>query len=389
MSHKVQQEVTAKIENVLNPNTGKSLKEENRVQNIAYTDLVVDITYERTGISPEQKRTIEQDIRTIISSDLGADKKVLVKTTSSETQNMTKATPTTEKREQEKPSAQLKAGHATPAPKKVVENVKNILAISSCKGGVGKSTLAVNFALSLVNEGKKVGLIDADIYGPSLPILLGKRGAKPSANKENKMLPVEAHGLKFLSFGLFVAEEEAVIWRGPMLGGILNQFLFDTDWGELDYLIIDLPPGTGDMQLSMVQATDIKGAIIVSTPQTVAIHDTKKGIGMFNKVNVPILGMVENMSYFVPEDMPDKKYYIFGKEGVKKACDEMELEFLGEVPLLTEIRSGGDEGQPFMSDKSNQGTATWNSFSKMAQSIDNKFQNKKEESKGFLGRIFS
>lgn len=384
------QAITEKINTIQNPNSGKTLFEEGRIKETQVTDLVVSMTYERTGITPEQKREIESLVRTIVHEELGEERKVLVKTVSENSSDVAPETKAQPQAQQNAGQANLKAGHAAPAPKKQVEGVKNIIAISSCKGGVGKSTLAVNFALSLVEQGKKVGLIDADIYGPSLPILLGARGAKPAANGANKMLPIEAHGLKFLSFGLFISEDDPVIWRGPMLGGILNQFLFDADWGELDYLIIDLPPGTGDMQLSMVQATDIQGAIIVSTPQTVALHDTKKGIGMFQKVNVPILGMVENMSYFIPEDAPEKKYYIFGKEGVKKACEAMELDFLGEIPLLTNIREGGDQGQPFMSMKENQDTPTWSSFLSMATKVGETLNpTKANKEKSFLGRIFS
>jgi ATP-binding protein involved in chromosome partitioning len=376
------------VNEVLNPLTEKSLFEENRIVAVNETDLIIEVSYKRDGISPGDKRKIEQSLKENINENYNQDKKILVKTVSSDSSDVlgTRKTETVPVK-----PAQVKTGHATPAAKKKVENVKNIIAVSSCKGGVGKSTLAVNLALSLLAEGNKVGVIDADIYGPSIPILLGARGKKPDSNGEDKMLPIEAYGLKFLSFGSFIPEEDPVIWRGPMLGGILNQFLFDADWGELDYLIIDLPPGTGDMQLSMIQATDIQGTVIVSTPQTVALHDTKKGIAMFQKVNVPILGMVENMSYFVPEDAPEKTYYIFGKQGVQKACSTMGIDFLGEIPLLTEIRSGGDEGRPFMSITANQGNKTWQAFTSIAKSIDKKLNPKesKSESKSFLGRMFT
>ena len=377
------------VHKVANPVTGKSLFEEDRIVAINETDLVIEISYKRDGISPESKRVIEKSLKDNISETYTQDKKILVKTISSDSSDVIgKPSAQTAQTEKAKP-AQVKTGHAVPAPKKKVENVKNIIAVSSCKGGVGKSTLAVNLALSLLAEGNKVGVIDADIYGPSIPILLGARGKKPSSNGEDKMLPLEAYGLKFLSFGSFIPEEDPVIWRGPMLGGILNQFLFDADWGELDYLVIDLPPGTGDMQLSMIQATDIQGTVIVSTPQTVALHDTKKGISMFQKVNVPILGMVENMSYFIPEDAPEKTYYIFGKQGVQTACKTMGIDFLGEIPLLTEIRSGGDEGQPFMSIDANKGNKTWQAFTAMAKSIDKKLKPESSKSKSFLGRMFT
>jgi ATP-binding protein involved in chromosome partitioning len=388
-SNKMSQVLADLTKQVLNPLTGTSLSDEGRIISLNETDMIIEVTYKRDGITPEKKREIEHSFKDLISEQYTKEKKVLIKTISEDSSDIVdKKTP--ENSAPDPAPAQVKTGHAAPAPKKQIENIKNIIAVSSCKGGVGKSTLAVNLALSLITEGNKVGLIDADIYGPSIPILLGARGKKPSSNGENKILPLESYGLKFLSFGCFIPEEDPVIWRGPMLGGILNQFLFDADWGELDYLIIDLPPGTGDMQLSMIQATDIQGTVIVSTPQTVALHDTRKGIKMFQKVNVPILGMVENMSYFVPEDMPEKKYYIFGKEGVQTACKSIGVDFLGEIPLLTEIRSGGDDGQPFMSLTANKGTKTWDAFSKMAKSIDQKLNSKEAgKSKGFLGRIFT
>ena len=383
------QVLTDLAKQIKNPLTGVSLSDEGRLMDLNETDLVIEITYKRDGITPETKREIETSFKNLITEQYTKDKKILVKTISENSSDTTGHHEENISKEKTEP-AQVKAGHATPAPKRQIENVKNIIAVSSCKGGVGKSTLAVNLALSLLENGKKVGVIDADVYGPSLPMLLGARGKKPSANGENKILPLEAYGLKFLSFGCFISEDDPVIWRGPMLGGILNQFLFDADWGELDYLIIDLPPGTGDMQLSMIQATEVQGTVIVSTPQAVALQDTKKGINMFQKVNVPILGMVENMSYFIPEDQPDKRYYIFGKEGVQAACETMDIDFLGEIPLLTEIRSGGDEGQPFMSLTVNRGTRTWDSFIAMARAIDNKLNVKdSRKSKGFLGRMFT
>ncbi len=386
-------EIYEMIKTTINPVSGASLGDEKRFQDIAMTDLAISIVYKRDGISPGDKRAIETSIKEKLNCEPFIDKKILIKTVSDNSQDVVKGVPPQESHGKEvsppPAEAHLKTGHVAPAPKRVLAGVDNIIAVSSCKGGVGKSTLAVNFALALKNEGKKVGLIDADIYGPSIPILLGARGKKATANSENKMMPVSAHGIQFLSFGLFIAEGEPVIWRGPMLGGVLNQFLFDADWGELDYLIIDLPPGTGDMQLSMVQTIDIKGALIVSTPQAVALQDTQKGIAMFEKVKVPIIGMVENMSYFVPEDSPEKKYYIFGQEGVRKACESTKIDFLGEIPLLTEIRLGGDEGVPYMSLNENEGTDTWKAFTQMAQTINKKLSKDEKKAPGFLGKIFS
>jgi ATP-binding protein involved in chromosome partitioning len=217
-------------------------------------------------------------------------------------------------------------------------------------------------------------------------MLLNQRETKPSANDNKKILPIETMGISFISFGLFINEGDPVIWRGPMLGGVLNQFLFDVDWGELDYLLIDLPPGTGDMQLSMIQATDVDGAVVVSTPQDVALLDSKKGLQMFKQVKVPILGMVENMSYFIPDDMPEKKYYIFGNGGVKKACEELGVEFLGEIPMEIALREGSDNGRPYMQERSFEGRPVWKAYVDFAKKLNSGIY---PEEKGFLKKLFS
>tara|TARA_R110002072_G_scaffold237463_8_gene394837 strand:+ start:1341 stop:2471 length:1131 start_codon:yes stop_codon:yes gene_type:complete len=229
--------------------------------------------------------------------------------------------------------------------------VKNIIAIASGKGGVGKSTVSANIAVSLVNMGFKVGLVDADIYGPSQPTMFDVVNARPSSihvDGKDKMEPVESYGVKLLSIGFFAGTNQAVVWRGPMASKALNQLIRDAHWGELDFLLIDLPPGTGDIHLSTVQAVPITGAVIVSTPQNVALADARKGVGMFKieNINVPVLGMVENMSHFTPAELPDNKYYIFGKDGVKHLCHEMDIPFLGEIPLVQSIREAGDVGRP-------------------------------------------
>jgi ATP-binding protein involved in chromosome partitioning len=246
-------------------------------------------------------------------------------------------------------------------------------------------------AFALKNLGKKVGLLDADIYGPSMPMLLNKREAKPGATPEKKILPIDAYGIPFISFGLFINEKDPVIWRGPMLGGVLNQFLFDVAWEGLDYLIIDLPPGTGDMQLSMVQATDIDGAIVVSTPQDIAVLDTRKGLNMFTQVKIPVLGMVENMSYFVPDDAPTKKYFIFGEGGVKRAAEELNVNLLAEIPLEMALREGSDKGFPYMNEKKYEGRPVWNAYMYLAKNVDQCFNASESsgEQKGFFKRLFS
>ncbi|TNF04502.1 MAG: ATP-binding protein [Deltaproteobacteria bacterium] len=376
--------IKSSIAAVKNPVTGNTLLEESRIQDIKQDGETLTIVYERSGISPEQKRVIENQMIEALKGQFNEDK-IFIKTVSKDS---TEVKSQTSGNAQPKQQASLNVGHAQPAPKKHVPGVGKIIAVSSCKGGVGKSTLAVNLALSLKAKGHSVGLIDADIYGPSLPILLGKRGAKPAANENKKMIPIESHGIKFISFGSFIEEELPVIWRGPMLGGVLNQFLFDADWSGTDFLIIDLPPGTGDIQLSMVQATDIDGVVVVSTPQTVALHDTRKGMKMFEQVKVPILGLVENMSYFVPEDAPEKQYYIFGKGGAQEMSKELGVNFLGEIPLVTAVREGADEGQPYMASKDHEGSEVWKAYLGMAEKVEDFFKKKDNKEKGFFSSLF-
>ena len=234
---------------------------------------------------------------------------------------------------------------------KVLENVQNIIAVSSGKGGVGKSTVTANLAICLKQMGFSVGILDADIYGPSIPIMFDVSDKKPLAvqiEDKSKMKPVENFGIKILSIGFFTKMDQAVIWRGPMASKALNQMIFDADWGELDFLLIDLPPGTGDIHLSIMQALPISGSVVVSTPQNVALIDARKGVSMFKQenINVPVLGIIENMAYFTPEELPKNKYYLFGKEGAKNLSNDLEVSFLGEIPLDQSIREAGDLGRP-------------------------------------------
>jgi ATP-binding protein involved in chromosome partitioning len=239
-------------------------------------------------------------------------------------------------------------------PGTVLPKVKNIIAVVSGKGGVGKSTVAANLALALSQGGAKVGLMDADIYGPSVPIMFGVRGERPMmmdvGGDKGMIVPLERFGIKLMSIGLLVDEKNAVVWRGPMASSAIRQFVTDVYWGELDYLVVDMPPGTGDIHLTLVQTVPVTGVVIVTTPQDVALADAKKGIAMFGQaqVNVPIIGLVENMSYFTPEELPNNKYYIFGKEGGKRLAEEYDLPFLGQIPLVQSIREGGDQGVPIM-----------------------------------------
>ena len=234
---------------------------------------------------------------------------------------------------------------------KTLSGIENVIAISSGKGGVGKSTITANIAVTLSNMGCKVGVLDADIYGPSIPTMFDLEGKKPFSvqiDGKSKMQPIENYGVKILSIGFFTKPGQAVIWRGPMAAKALNQMIFDANWGDLDFLLIDLPPGTGDIHLSIVQSLPINGAVIVSTPQNVALTDAKKGIAMFQQknINVPVLGIIENMSYFSPEELPQNKYYIFGKKGAEYLANDLEVPFLGSLPLVQSVRESADYGRP-------------------------------------------
>ena len=245
----------------------------------------------------------------------------------------------------------LPAEERTLETRKILPGVTNIIAIASGKGGVGKSTVSSNLAVALAQLGYKVGLCDADIYGPSIPTMFGVQDYNPKPieiDGKSMMEPVEMHGVKMLSIGFFADPDQAIVWRGPMATKALKQLLKDVVWGDLDYMIVDLPPGTGDIHLSLVSELDLTGAVIVSTPQDVALADARKGVGMFKieSINVPVLGMIENMSYFIPPDAPELKYHIFGRDGVKRLADTLDVPFLGELPLIQSIREAGDVGRP-------------------------------------------
>ncbi len=234
---------------------------------------------------------------------------------------------------------------------KAIPGIKNIVAIASGKGGVGKSTVTANLAVTLAKMGFKVGILDADIYGPSVPIMFDVERERPlsvTINGKSKMKPIESYGVQVLSIGFFTKPDQAVVWRGPMAAKALNQMIFDAAWGELDFMLLDLPPGTGDIHLSIMQSLPITGAVIVSTPQNVALADAKKGVAMFQQesINVPVLGIIENMAYFSPAELPDNTYYIFGKEGAKYLAEDLDVPFLGEIPLVQSIREAGDVGRP-------------------------------------------
>jgi len=307
----------------------KSLIESGLVTNIVvFGDQVnVDVTIHNPTL--HAKKQVEVDILKAIHADVYAKAKITVRITVEAKQD---ANPNLIRGER-------------------LKGVKNIIAIASGKGGVGKSTVTANLAIGLVKQGYKVGLVDADIYGPSQHIMFDVEKARPEAsNVDGKpvMIPVESYGVKLLSIGFFASGSQAVVWRGPMATKALNQLIKDAHWGDLDYLLIDLPPGTGDIHLALVQAVPVTGAVIVSTPQNIALADAKKGVGMFqmDSIQVPVLGLVENMAYFSPEDLPENKYYIFGKDGTKNLADDLNLPLLAEIPLVQGIREAADIGHP-------------------------------------------
>lgn len=319
-------EVLKALETISAPGEGKNMIESGAVTNVMIfgDEVVVDITINNPSLQAKKKTEVE-----------------ILKTIHDKVYQKAKVKVNIKVEAQEKPQIKGKA----------IEGIKNIIAVASGKGGVGKSTVTSNLAVTLAKMGFKVGLLDADIYGPSAPIMFDVAQEKPLAvnvDGRSKMKPVENYGVKILSIGFFTQPNQAVIWRGPMASKALNQMIFDAAWGELDFLILDLPPGTGDIHLSIMQSLPITGAVVVSTPQHVALADAKKGVAMFQQesINVPVLGIVENMAYFTPEELPDNKYYIFGKEGAKNLATDLQVPFLGEIPLVQSIREAGDTGRP-------------------------------------------
>ncbi|NQX80776.1 MAG: Mrp/NBP35 family ATP-binding protein [Flavobacteriaceae bacterium] len=322
-------DVLKALEGVTAPGEGKSLVEADAVKNVVIFGKEIIIDIETTNPTMQAKNKLQESITQVIKKEVEADATIKVNITVKKV---------------EKQDANLIRG-------KKIEGIDNIIAIASGKGGVGKSTITANMAISLSKMGFKVGVIDADVYGPSMHIMFDVAKEKPltvNVNGRSKMKPVESHGVKLLSLGFFTDPDQAVIWRGPMASKALNQMIFDAAWGELDFLLIDLPPGTGDIHLSIVQALPITGAVVVSTPQNIALADARKGVAMFEQdsIKVPVLGIIENMSYFTPEELPDNKYYIFGKDGAKNLATDIKTAFLGEIPLVQSIREAGDIGRP-------------------------------------------
>lgn len=322
-------EILAVLETISIAGEGKNMVESGAVQNVVTfgDEVVVDVILTTPAL--HIKNRAEADIKKVIAEKIDANAKVKV--------NIKVEAPTKEE--------------ANTIKGKQIPGISNIIAVSSGKGGVGKSTITANLAVALSKMGFKVGILDADIYGPSMPIMFDVESAKPISveiDGKSKMQPVQSYGVELLSIGFFTKPDQAVIWRGPMASKALNQMIFDANWGELDFMLIDLPPGTGDIHLSIMQSLPITGAVVVSTPQAVALADAKKGVSMFmsDAIQVPVLGIIENMAYFTPEELPENKYYIFGKEGAKNLAADLEVPFLGEVPLVQSIREAGDYGRP-------------------------------------------
>lgn len=327
------EQVLEALSNVEEPDLKKDLVTLNMIRDIEISGKKVSFTVVLTTPACPLKALIERACVNAIIHFVNPDAEVTV--------NMT--ADVTSRRANENP---------------LLPGVKNIIAVASGKGGVGKSTVAVNLAVALAQTGAKVGLIDADIYGPSLPIMFGVEDERLFVNErdgKSYMVPVEKYGVKMLSIGFLVDPEQAIVWRGPMASKALRQLFSDADWGDLDYLFIDLPPGTGDIHLTLVSAVPVTGAVIVSTPQKVALADAKKGIGMFqmDSIKVPVLGLVENMAWFTPAELPENKYFIFGKDGCKNLADSLKVPFLGQIPLVQSICEGGDSGAPVVLDDSN------------------------------------
>ena len=322
------EKVLEALGNVMEPDLGKDLVTLNMVQDIEINGNDVSFTIVLTTPACPMKDMMATASTNAIKMLVNKDANVKVNFTANTSSKRTDA-------------------------ENVLPKVKNIIAVVSGKGGVGKSTVSANLALALAQGGAKVGLMDADIYGPSVPIMFGVRGERPmmmDIEGKGMIIPLERFGIKLMSIGLLVDEKNAVVWRGPMASSAIRQFVTDVYWDELDYLVVDMPPGTGDIHLTLMQTVPLTGAVIVTTPQDVALADAKKGIAMFGQaqMNVPIIGLVENMSYFTPAELPNNKYYIFGKEGGKRLADEYDLPFLGQIPLVQSIREGGDQGVPIM-----------------------------------------
>lgn len=328
MSIQKEQVITA-LAHVLHPQENKDLVSLNMIQDVLTQEKYISFTLEMAEKDDALAQTLiekcEDTIKKFVDKDAVIDIQVGINVS-------------LKKEQTQKPPLQQQEPLA---------NVKHIIAVASGKGGVGKSTVAVNLAAALARTGAKVGLMDTDIYGPSIPTMFDIH-ERPNITTQKKLVPHEKYGIKLVSMGFLVDQDQAMVWRGPMVTSAVQQFMTDVEWGELDFMVLDLPPGTGDIQLTIVQTIPLSGAVIVSTPQTVALDDARKGVAMFEKVNVPVFGVIENMAYFIPPDVPDKKYHIFGKGGARQLAKKIGATFLGEVPLEQPVREAGDKGKPIV-----------------------------------------
>lgn len=343
------QDILKALQTISVPGEGQNMVASGAVTNVITfgDEVIVDITIANPSLQAKKKTEVEilQTIHKLVYPKAKIKVNIKVEAATKATTNVIKG--------------------------KEIPGIQNIIAIASGKGGVGKSTVTANLAVTLAKMGFKVGILDADIYGPSIPIMFDVINEKPLAINvagKSKMKPIENYGVKVLSIGFFTKPDQAVVWRGPMAAKALNQMIFDAAWGELDFLLIDLPPGTGDIHLSIMQSLPITGAVVVSTPQNVALADAKKGVAMFQQesIQVPVLGIIENMAYFTPEELPENKYYIFGKAGAKNLSEDLQVPFLGEIPLVQSIREAGDVGRPAALQTA---TALEQAFEKLTQNI--------------------
>ena len=339
-------DVLEALRKITAPGEGKNMVDSGAVQNIVVfgDEVVVDVIINNPSM--QAKKRTEVEVMKAIHGEVDEKAKVVV-------------------------NVKVIAPEVPEIKGKPIPGIHNIIAVASGKGGVGKSTITANLAASLAKMGFKVGLLDADVYGPSMPMMLGVADTRPQSvivADKSYIQPVESYGVKMLSIGFFTNANQAVIWRGPMAAKALNQLIFESYWGELDFLLIDLPPGTGDIHLSIMQALPITGAVVVSTPQQIALADARRGVAMFEQenINVPVLGIVENMAYFTPAELPDNKYYIFGKEGAKNLAKELGVAFLGEIPLVQSICESGDKGTPTALQ---EGTPQAEAFAQLAKEV--------------------
>lgn len=353
------EDILKALETITVAGEGKNMVESGAVKNImTFADeVIVDIEISTPAL--HIKKRAKSDIIKTIKEKVSQDAKVIVNI---------------------KIVAPIQAANPNLIKGKKIPGIKNIIAVASGKGGVGKSTITANLAVTLSKMGYKVGVLDADIYGPSIPMMfdvINERPLSKTIDGKSKMKPVKNYGVSILSIGFFTTPEQAVIWRGPMASKALNQLIFDAAWGHLDYMLIDLPPGTGDIHLSIMQAMPITGAVVVSTPQAVALADARRGVSMFQQDNiqVPVLGIIENMAYFTPEELPENKYYIFGKEGAKNLSNDLNIPFLGEIPLVQSIREAGDNGRPAALQEN---TTLSDAFEKLTKGVIKELENRNE-----------